>query len=59
MTGQLVNLRQKRKQIEREIKRKAANQNAALHGRTRAEKTSQQAQAVKAARALDGVKRDV
>ena len=59
MTGKLVNLRQKRKQVEREAKRKAADQNAALHGLSKAEKTSQQAQAVKAARALDGVKRDV
>ena len=59
MTGKLVNLRQKCKQAERVNKRKAADQNAALHGRTRAEKTLQQAQAVKAARALDGHKRDV
>jgi len=58
MSGKLVNLRQKRKQTEREAKRKSASQNAALHGRTKAEKTLQQAQAVKAARALDGVKRD-
>jgi len=59
MTGKLVNLRQKRKQTERDTKRKAADQNAALHGRTRAEKTLQHAQTVKAARALDGHKRDV
>lgn len=59
MTGKLVNLRQKRKQTERDIKRKAADQNAALHGRTQTEKNLQQAQAVKAARALDGHKRDV
>ena len=58
MTGKLINLRQKRKQSERESKRKVASQNAALHGRTKAEKTLQQAQASQAARALDGVKRD-
>ncbi|MCK5920638.1 MAG: DUF4169 family protein, partial [Methylococcales bacterium] len=58
MTGKLVNLRQKRKQTERETKRKAADQNAALHGRTKAEKNLQQTQALQAARALDGVKRD-
>ncbi len=58
MTGKLVNLRQKRKQTERDAKRRAADQNAALHGRSKAEKTLQQAQAVKAARALDGHKRD-
>ena len=59
MTGKLVNLRQKRKQIERTQKRKAAEQNAALHGRTKAEKALQQAEASSAARALDGHKRDV
>jgi len=59
MTGKLVNLRQKRKQVERTKKRKAADQNAALHGRSKAEKTLQNAQASQAARVLDGVKRDV
>ncbi len=59
MTGKLINLRQKRKQSEREKKRKAAEQNAALHGRSKAEKALQQAQALSAARALDGHKRDV
>jgi len=58
MSGKLVNLRQKRKEVGREVKRKAATQNAALHGRTKAEKTLQQTQAVRAARALDGHKRD-
>jgi len=56
MSGKLINLRQKRKQNERTEKRKAAAQNAALHGRTKAEKTLQQAQALRAARALDGHK---
>ncbi len=59
MTGKLINLRQKRKQSERSEKRRAAEQNAALHGRTKAEKTLQQARASQAARALDGHKRDV
>lgn len=59
MTGTLINLRQKRKQSERAEKRKVAEQTAALHGRTKAEKTLQHAQRVKAARALDGHKRDV
>ncbi len=57
--SEIINLRQKRKQSERDGKRKAADQNAALYGRTKAEKTLQQAQAVKAARALDGHKHDV
>jgi hypothetical protein len=55
----ITNLRQKRKQGERDAKRQSADQNAALHGRTKAEKALQQAQALKAARALDGHKRDV
>ncbi|NOR61029.1 MAG: DUF4169 family protein [Rhodobacteraceae bacterium] len=59
MSGKLVNLRQKRKEVERDSKRKAADQSAALHGRTKAEKTLQQAQTVKAARVLDGHKRNV
>ena len=59
MSGKLINLRQKRKQSERDAKRKAADQNAALHGRTKTEKTLQQTRASQAARALDGVKRDV
>jgi len=57
--SKIINLRQKRKRAERNEKRKAADQNAALHGRTKAEKSLQQARAVKSARALDGVKRDV
>ncbi len=59
MSGKLINLRQKRKQIERSEKRKVADQNAALHGRTKAAKEQQKAQASQAARALDGHKRDV
>jgi len=56
--SKIINLRQKRKQNERTSKRKAATQNAALHGRTKAEKALQQAQTMRAARALDGHKRD-
>ncbi|MCF6271979.1 MAG: DUF4169 family protein [Rhodobacteraceae bacterium] len=59
MTGKLINLRQKRKQVERTQKRTAADQNAALHGRSKAEKTLQQTQASQVSRALDGHKRDV
>ncbi len=59
MTAKLINLRQKRKQNERESKRKAAAHSAALHGRSKADKTLQQAQVSQAARALDGHKRDV
>jgi len=57
--SKIINLRQKRKQQSREEKRKLAGQNAALHGRSKAEKTLQQAQRSKAARVLDLHKRDV
>ncbi len=57
--SKIINLRQKRKQATRANKRSASEQNAALHGRTKAEKTLQQTQAVRAARVLDGHKRDV
>jgi len=57
--SKVVNLRQKRKQQSREEKRNLADQNAVLHGRSKAEKSLQQAQTVKAARVLDGHKRDV
>lgn len=57
--SEIINLRQKRKQQNRDEKRRLADENAAKHGRTKAEKTLQQAQALKAARVLDGHKRDV
>ena len=57
--NKVINLRQKRKQRGRDEKRQKADESAVLHGRTKAEKTLQQAQSVKAARALDGHKRDV
>ncbi len=56
--SKIINLRLKRKQAKRTIKRQRADQNAALHGRSKAEKTLQQTQAVQAARALDGHRRD-
>jgi len=57
--SKIINLRQKRKQANRDAKRLSADQNAALHGRSKAEKALQQAQASQAARVLDGHKRDV
>ena len=56
---QVINLKQKRKQKARKAKRHIADQNAALHGRSKAEKALQQAQTSQAARVLDGHKRDV
>ena len=59
MSAKLINLRQKRKQLARGEQRKVADQNATLHGLPKAQKALDKAQAVKAARMLDGVKRDV
>ena len=56
---QIINLKQKRKQKARKSKRQVADQNAVLHGRSKAEKALQQAQTSQAARVLDGHKRDV
>ena len=57
--NKVISLRQKRKQIARNEKRKAADQNAALHGVPKDQLTLNKAQGLKAARALDGHKRDV
>lgn len=57
--SKIVNLRQKRKQNSRTEKRRLADENAAKHGRSKAEKALQQARDSQAARVLDGVKRDV
>ena len=59
MSGKLINLRQKRKQLARSEKREAADKNAALHGIPKAQKDLSKAQSRKAARLLDGHKRDV
>ncbi len=58
MSGGIVNLRQRRKQAARGAARKAGDANAARHGRTKAEKSLTEARAEKAARDLDGHRRD-
>ena len=57
--GDVVNLRAARKAAEREAARAKATENAAKHGRSKALKGLEAARAEKAARDLDGAKRDV
>lgn len=52
--GDLVNLRQARKQKKRSAKEKQADANRALHGRTRGERTKKDAEDRKADRQHDG-----
>ena len=52
--GEIVNLRQARKQRTRAEKEKTAEGNRLAFGRTKAEKASTQAERDKATRALDG-----
>ena len=52
--GDLVNLRQARKQKKRSAKEKQADANRALHGRTRSERTKKDAEARKADKQHDG-----
>jgi|TARA_R100001509_G_scaffold162187_1_gene133194 hypothetical protein len=52
--GDLVNLRQARKQKKRTAKEKQADANRALHGRTRGERTKKDAEDRKADRQHDG-----
>ena len=54
----VINLRQARKDRDRAEKRAAADANAAKFGRTKAQKVVEQSDADRAAKHLDGVKRD-
>lgn len=55
---EIINLRAKRKETDRKAARAQADTNAAKFGRTKAERDLEAARAAKAARALDGHKRD-
>lgn len=55
---QITNLNRFRKQKAREDARQQADANAAKHGRTKAQKLAEQADKDRAAKHLDGVKRD-
>ena len=54
--GEVVNLRNKRKLAARTAKEKAADENRARFGRTKAEKTLDKAERERAARDLDSKK---
>ena len=54
----VINLRQVRKDRDRAEKRAKGDANAAKHGRTKAQKAVEKADADRAAQHLDGVKRD-
>lgn len=51
--AEIVNLRQARKQAARKAARKAGDENAAKFGRSKAERSLENARAAKAARDLD------
>lgn len=57
--AEIVNLRAKRKAAARQAARKQADENAAKHGLTKAEKTLQKARAEQARDTLDAHRRDV
>lgn len=59
MSGKIVNLRAKRKQAMRDKNRKTADQNSLEFGISKPLKNQQKALISKAARVLDGHKRDV
>lgn len=54
----VINLRQARKDRDRAEKRAKADANAAKYGRTKAQKAVEKADADRAEKHLDGVKRD-
>ncbi len=56
--GEVINLRLARKAKARGAAARQAAQNRALHGRTRSEKERQQLDAERAARLLDGARRE-
>lgn len=56
--GDVVNLRLARKAAARAAKEADAATNRAAHGRTRAERAATKAEAARAARLLDGAKRE-
>lgn len=56
--GEIVNLRLARKAKARNTAAQQAEQNRALHGRSKSEKERQQREAERTARLLDGVKRE-
>ena len=58
MTGKVVNLSRARKSRARDDKRRQADENAAKHGRSKAERLVEAADAARAKAHLDGHERD-
>lgn len=56
--SEIVNLRTARKRVARAAERQAASENAARHGTSKADRRRAAAEAEKAARDLDGHKRE-
>ena len=56
MTGSVINLNRARKALDRAQEKAQADANAARHGRTKAQRLLESAQADKARRALDQAK---
>lgn len=56
--GEIVNLRLARKAAARRTREAEAAANRALHGETRTKRAARKAEADRAARLLDGAKRD-
>jgi Domain of unknown function (DUF4169) len=56
--AEIVNLRQAKKQAARKAARVVADNNAAKHGRTKAARDLEKARTEKAAKTLDGHKRE-
>ena len=56
--GEVVNLRTAKKQAARKAARSVSDVNAAKHGRTKAEREREKSRVEKAARELDGHKRE-
>lgn len=54
----IINLRQARKARDRSVAQDKAAANRVIHGRTKAEKATAMADAVRMGRVLDGAKRD-
>ena len=58
MNARIVNLRTARKRKAREAARKAADQNAVIHGRTKAERRQTEAESERIARLHEGHRRE-
>jgi hypothetical protein len=56
--GEIINLRQARKAAARKQASAAAERNRALHGRSKAQKQADAAEAERLARTLDGARRE-